>query len=236
MNLPRSVCASLVMLVAACHLPAADSKLPARVLSILDVESEDASGYASWIAEYNQIAKAKLGIDGYLRVFQTQIDGQRSGRLRVVVTAKSVAEMMKTAQALENDPAIVQNREHLRAIRQLGGRTLYQAVRFDGTDKGGSIYNTMAVVSDEAGYLKSLEQLRVILDGGGLKDARINVYRILAGRTDHTHLISIGFASSDRLAAFLDFVAMSPQAAEWLASTAKFRTVVSNLTARDISK
>lgn len=236
MNTPRKVWASMMTLLAACLMHAADSKLPARVISVLDVETEDASGYASWIAEYNQIAKAKLGVDNYLRVFQTHADGRKSGRVRISVAAKSVAEMMKQAQTLENDPAIIQNREHLRAIRQLGARTIYQAVRFEGSDKGAWIYGTLAVVSDEAGYLKSLDQLRTIFDGAGLKDAKINVYRILAGRTDHTHRINITLPSAERMAAFLDFVGTNAQGAEWIASTAKYRTVVSNATSREITK
>ena len=38
------------------------------------------------------------------------------------------------------------------------------------------------------------------------------------------------------LAAFIDFTATSAAAVEWIASAAKFRTVVSNNTAHDIVK
>ena len=46
-----------------------------------------------------------------------------------------MTELTKNNQLLESDPAILQNREHLRVIRKTGGRTLYQAIRFEGTDK-----------------------------------------------------------------------------------------------------
>ena len=59
---------------------------------------------------------------------------------------------------------------------------------------------------------------------------------MLAGRTNHTHRITIALESADRLAAFLDFVASDPQMAEWLADAAKYRTVVANNTAREITK
>lgn len=236
MKSTRKVWASLVTLMAACLLQAADSKVPARVISILEVETEDPSGYATWIAEYNKIAKARLGVDTYLRVFQSQLDGTKSARVRVSTAGKSAAEVMKHSEALQSDPAIRELVDHLRPIRQLGGRTLYQAVRFDGTDKGAWIFSTLAVVNDEAGYLQSLDQLRTILDGAGLRDAKINVYRIIAGRTNHSHRINIVLPSSERLAAFLDFVGTNAKGAEWVASAAKFRTVVANGTSREITK
>ena len=92
------------------------------------------------------------------------------------------------------------------------------------------------MVTDEAAYLKALDQLRSIYDSLGLKDAKINAYRTMAGRTDHTHRISISAPTPERLAAFIDLAGTNPQVAEWMASSAKLRTVVSNMTAREITK
>jgi hypothetical protein len=39
-----------------------------------------------------------------------------------------------------------------------------------------------------------------------------------------------------RLAAFLDLVGTNQQLAEWIASSAKYRTVVANSTSREITK
>src|SRR5262245_7266652 len=111
MNITRQLWASVATLLAACLVHAADPKPVARVLTIIDVDTEDASGYATWIAQYNEVAKAKLGIDTYLHVYETQFDGRKSGRVRVSTTAPNVAEMMKNAAALESDPGILQNRE-----------------------------------------------------------------------------------------------------------------------------
>lgn len=237
MKTVRPVLASLVTLLAACFIHAADPKPVARVLAVLDVETDDPSGYAMWLKEYNAIAKAKLNVDPYLRVFQTQFDGAGSGRVRVTTSAANVAELMKNFQALEGDPAIAQNLTHLRAIRKTGARVLYQALRFEGAaPKGAHVYTTLAMVNDEAGYLKALDELRSIFDAVGLKDAKISAYRTLAGRTDHTHRISIVCPSGERLAAFLDLAATHPQLNDWLARSAKLRTVVSNVTSRDITK
>ncbi|MDP3068942.1 MAG: hypothetical protein Q8N18_01580 [Opitutaceae bacterium] len=233
----RLIVASLVTLLAACCLPAADSKPIARVMTLLDVDTEDATGYAVWLKEYNEIAKAKTGTENLLRVFQTVFDGQNSGHVRVSVSASSVAELMKLTNSLEGDPAIVQNREHLRAIRKTGARVLYQALRFDGPSaKGANNYSALVVVADEEAYLKALDELRGIFDGIGLKDVKMAAYRVIAGRNDHSHRVVISTASSDRLAAFLDAMATNSRLADWLARSAKLRTLVSTSTTREITK
>ncbi len=164
-------------------------------------------------------------------------DSRATGSVRVATSANSVAELSKNALALENDPAIVQNRDHLRAIRKTGARVLYQAVYFDGpTPKGAHNYNPLAMVTDEPDYVQAIGRLRGIFDANGLKDARISVYRAVAGRKDHTHRITINTPSADRLAAFLDLMASNSQLTEWLASSAKLRTVVANSTSREITK
>ena len=236
MKSPCKVFASLVTLLAACLVHAADSKPIARVMSIVDIETDDPSGYATWLAKTNEIAKAKLGVDNYLRVYQSVFDGRSVGKVRAVTSASSVAELMKNAAVIENDPAARENRDHLRVLRKQGARLLYQAVRFDGPVKNASVSTTLVTVTDEPGYLKALDQLRAIFDGLGLKDAKIGAYRVLSGRTDHTHRVSINLPSPERLAAFIDLVATNQQLADWLASSAKYRTVVANFTSREITK
>ncbi len=233
----RKVLASLVTLLAACLLHAADPKPALRVMSLLDVETDDPVGYATWIAKYNEVAKAKLGVDQYLRVYQSRFDSRPNGQVRAVVNAASVAELTKNIQALENDPAIREITEHLRGIRKLGARVLYQGVYTDGpSPKNAHNYTVEVNVTDEAGYVKALGQLRGIFDSIGLKDVQIVAYRVLAGRTTHSHRVTIITKAPDRLAAFLDAMATNQQLADWLASSAKFRTVVSSFTAREITK
>jgi hypothetical protein len=181
----RPLLASLVTLLAVCLAHAADSKPIARVMTILDVETDDPTGYATWLKEYNEIAKGKTGVDHLLRVFQTVFDGRRTGNVRVAVSAASVTELTKVMAAVEADPAIARNVEHLRAIRRMGARALYQAVRFEGASpRGAHNYVTFANVTDEPGYLAALDELRGIFDGAGLKDVKIAAYRTIAGRHD----------------------------------------------------
>lgn len=236
MKTPRLLLASIVTLFAACLAHAADSKPVARVMSLVEIETDDPSGYATWLAKTNAIAKAKLGIDNYLRVYQSVFDGHSSTQVRAVTSAASVAELMKNAMVLENDPEARELRDHLRGIRKQGSRVLYQAIRYDGPVKNSWTYTTTAMVTDEPGYLKALEQLRTLFDEVGLKDAKLSVYRVSAGRTDHTHRITISLPSAERIGAFLDLGSTNPQLLEWIANSAKYRTVVSNIVSREITK
>jgi tagatose-1,6-bisphosphate aldolase non-catalytic subunit AgaZ/GatZ len=114
---------------------------------------------------------------------------------------------------------------------------LYQGIYTDGpSPKGAHNYSTELNVTDEAAYLQALAQLRTIFDEVGLKDVKISAYRTLAGRTNHSHRVTISTASPERLAAFLDTMATNKKVADWMASTAKIRTVVSSFTAREITK
>lgn len=235
MKIIRFVCASFAALLAACLLHAADNKPGPAVMSLVDIETKDPSGYATRLAKFNEIAKTKLGTYPYLRVYESIFDGLGTGRVRVAAYASSVVEMTKNMKMLESDLTALQRNE-LDAIRKQGGRVLYQSVRRDGTIPNASLYFTLATVSDEAGYLKALDQLRGILDSNGLKDVYIIVWRVIAGCTDHTHRIVITTPSPERLAAVLDLVAANKQVGDWVAASAKYRTVVSNGTAREITK
>ena len=233
----RRVLALVATLLITCGLHAADPKNNTRVLSLLEVDTDDSVAYATWIAKYNEIAKAKLGVDNYLRVFQAMHDGRANARVRVATTAPNMVELDKRRRTLENDPGIRDLMDRMRGIRKLGPRVLYQGIYSDAlTPRNGYTYTTVANITDEAAYLKALGELRAIFDSIGLKDVTINAYRIMAGRTDHTHRITIGAPSSERLAVFLDAGATNSKLQEWIANTGKIRTVVSNFTARDITK
>ena len=236
MKIARQVFASLVALVAVCLVQAADSKAVARVMAITDIETDDAVGYAAWQSQANAIIKAKLGIDTYYHVYVSNFDGAKSGSVRSVVSAESVAALVKNNTAIAADAELRAIADHTRVIRKTGARVLNQGIRFDGALKGGYVYTTTLRVTDEAGYLKALDGLRALFDAKGFQDAKINAYRVLAGRTNYTHRVSIGVPTNPRLAALLDLLAGDAQMAAWLAETAKYRTVVGNTTAHDITK
>jgi hypothetical protein len=229
--------AFIATLAAVCCLQAADPQSTGRAIAILDVETDDPAAYATLMAKYNEAAKAKLNIDNYVRIYQSLYDGRGTGRVRAVSGAASISELMKNAATLEADPAIMALTEKMKSMRKRGPRVLYHSVRYEGVNaKGAWNYNTLAVVNDEAGYLKAIDDLRGIFDANGLKDVKIAVYRVAAGRADHTHRITINANSSERLGAFLDAASTNPQLQKWQADSAKLRTVVATTTSREITK
>jgi len=229
--------ASLLALVIGSSLQAATETKPALpVISIQQVETEDATTYAMWIARNNEAAKAKLGVEKFYRVYQGQAAGKDSGVVFAVVGADSFATLAKNAAILADEPALVESRVHLSAIRETKSQTNLKAVRYDGTHAGAFLYNTWALISDEAAYLKALGELRVLFDSHDLKDIKINAYRVIAGRTDASHLVSLNAPTAEKRAALLDALATESWVADWLVTTAKSRTVVRNGTYREITR
>jgi hypothetical protein len=224
---------AILALVAIATATAAE--LPKRVLSILEVEAKDPAAYTERIARFNAQVKDKAKKDAYIRVFQVTHDAEKSGKLRVVTDATAFAELTKNANALQNEISGLQR--EMDPSRTTGGRILYQALRIDGSSpKGSANYTTLISASDEKGYLNALNVLRSLLDESGFKDVRIGLYRVVAGRGDHTHMVILSANSSDRLSEFLDFMVSDDKSTTWIANSAKYRTVVRNFVARDISK
>ena len=100
---------------------------------------------------------------------------------------------------------------------------------------GGASYNSKVVLNDEAGYLKSLDGLRALLDAHDFKDVKINCYRATAGRTDFTHLVVLNSPSRERRAAMMDAISSEAWAQEWIASAGTYCTVVTNGTYSEIT-
>jgi hypothetical protein len=236
MKLASNVFASIATLLAVGLAQAADPKPVNRVLSVTEIQTADTPAYVNLIAAVNAEAKTKLGVDSYTRVFVTNYDGDMSGTVYAVNVADSVATLTKGTAVLMEDPELQKTRDQLMSSRKAGARVLYQGVRFDGTYKNASVYTTTANVMDEPGYLTALDRLRALFNAHGFQDAHINAYRVIAGRTNHTHRVSIILENDDRMSAFLDFIATSPDMMDWLAGAAKLRTVVANATLRDITK
>lgn len=225
-------------LFAVCFMHAADQKSgsSSRVMSLVDIETDDPQGYAVWIKQWNAAAKAKFGVEPYLRVYETWFDGTRSGKIRVSSSAPTYAELQKMNAALEADPAVIAVRGHLSHVRKQGARTLYQSVRYE--QNHAKQYNWFGtyVIPDETAFLQVFNELRGIYDNNGFKDIKLNFWRVIAGRRDHSHRIVVGAPSAERLAAMIDFGATHPQMLAYFAKTANLRTVVENGTVREITR
>lgn len=210
----------------------AGNNLP--VLTIQEVETDTPDTYAMMIAQNNKTMKEKLGVESYISVALGESAGHDTGKVFAIRTDASFAKLASLWEASEKELALVRSSANLNAIRKLGTNTSYKAVRFDGRNENWFVYNTEVVLSDEAGYLAALDGFRALLDAHDFKDVKINCYRVVSGRTDHTHLVSLNCPSRDRRAAMMDAISSEAWAQEWIAAAAKYRTVVSNGTYRKL--
>jgi hypothetical protein len=232
--------AALLPLFAACYALAADDAAPVAaapmpVVSVQVVTTTDPSGYATWIAKANENFKAAGGPEHYTHVYEAVIAGDETGDLFAVRFADSTLALAKNSEALEKLPERSELLGHFAAIRKLGPASLLKAVYYEGGTPGEWLYITDAQVKGEAAYLKALGDLRALLDSHDLKDIKINAFRVLAGRSNHSHEVVISAPSHERIATFMDSMT-APWVADWLAGVADIRTVVHNGIYHEISK
>ena len=204
-------------------------------MSVQAVTTDDPSGYAIWVAKANEDFKAAGGPDHFTRVYQGMIAGADTGAVFAVRFADSAVALAKNTEAIMKLPERSEIMGHLAAIRKLGPSAMLQAVHSEGSYNGEWLFITDAQVKDEAAYIKALGELRTLFDGHGLKDIKINLFRVIAGRSDHSHEVVISAPSEERNAALMDSVG-APWMVDWLAGVANVRTVVANGIYQEISK
>ena len=213
--------------------PTATNNLP--VIGIQEIETDAPESYAMLVAQNNKTMKDKFGLDNYIKVFVGESAGPDSGKVFAVSSAESFSKMAANWTAFDQELSLVKARVDMNRVRKLGANVTYKAVRFDGRNESSFVYNNRVMVTDEAGYLTALDGLRALLDAHDFKDAKINCYRVVSGRTDFSHLVSINCPSRERRAAMMDAISSEPWASEWIFNAAKYRTVVSNGTYRQLA-
>lgn len=202
---------------------------------ISEVETNSPEDYANWVAQGNKAIYDKIHVENYTRVMVGQAAGEDSGKVFAVQTGESFSKLQDNATLFENDAGIQKIQAQMAQVRKLGNRTALKAVRFEGRNPTSYSFNTRAVISDEGAYLKALDGLRSLLDSHGLKEVKINCYRVVAGRSDYTHLISLNCPSGEVRAAMMDGIGEA-WGQEWIAGQAKLRTVVKNGMFKEITK
>jgi len=232
--------AALMPLFAACLATAADdaatkASLGLPVVTIQAVTTEDTSAYVHWVEMANEKFKAAGGPDNFTHVYQGILAGDETGVVYAVRLADSAVAMAKASDAMAKMPERAELMGHLNAIRKLGAASMLQAIRFEGGYDNEWVLVTDVLVKDEGAYLKGLGELRALLDSHDMKDIKLNVYRVIAGRSGYSHKVVITAPSHERCAAMLDGQS-TPWMSEWLASLAPLRTVVHNGVYQKISK
>jgi len=207
---------------------------PAMVVQV--IKTEDSDAYVAAITKINAVIKAKTGIEQLRHVWVGDFAGENSHGVFAVSSFPSAGAAAEVQEKLKDDPEIKVLLAQLKGIRQLGASSLYKSIRNDGGYPGGAVFNTGMVCTDEDGYVKALDGLKAIFDANGSKDAKVNLWRVVAGRSATTHLVVIALPSQARVAALLDSITDQGLLKEWNVGAAKLRTVVHNGTYHEITK
>lgn len=211
----------------------ADTK-PAMVVQVVSTEDQDA--YVALITKANALLKDKTGLEHLRHVWVGDFAGDNSHGVFAVSQFASAAAAAQMQEKLKDDPESKALMTQFKSIRHLGPSYLYKAVRNDGGYDGGAVFNTSIVCTDEDAYVKALDGLKAIFDANGFKDAKVNLWRITAGRTTSTHLVVIALPSETRVAELLDALADKALLKDWYVTAAKLRTTVHNGTYHEITK
>ena len=209
---------------------------PKPTMVVQMVETHDAEAYANMMVKANALIKAGLGVGRLRHVWLGDYAGENAHKVFVVSEYPSVADIYKGEEKLKNYPEIDTLMAQLKDMRHLGYSALYKAVRYDGIYEGGSVFNTGVTCSDEDAYLKQLDGLKAIFDANGFTDAKVNLWRIISGRTTATHLVVIALPSQLRTAELLDALSDKGLLKDWYVGAAKVRTSLQNGTYHEITK
>ena len=211
----------------------ADTK-PALVVQV--VQTDDSDAYVAAITKVNALVKARTGIEKLRHVWLGDFAGDSSHGIFVVSEFPSAAAIYATQDKLKDYPEMDALLTRLKGMRHLGPSYHYTAVRYEGNYEGGAVFNTSIKCTDEAAYLKALDGLKAILVANGFQDAKVNLWRIVSGRSEATHLVVIALPSQARVGELWDSLADKDLLADWNVGAAKLRTTLHNGSYNEITK
>jgi hypothetical protein len=242
MKITRSAAAALLPLFLACisrlaaqndQAPAAPAPLP--TISVQAVTTEDSAAYASWVARSNQHLQKAGGPENFTHVYEGVIAGKDTGVVFAVREADSAAAISKAVETLTKLPEHAEIQRHLERIRKIGPASLMKAVYAEGGYPQEWLFIVQVNVKDQAKYVDLIKQMRGLYDQHGLKDVKINLFRVIAGRDQFTHDVVFSAPNADRLMECMDATGAG-WLDDWLKSADDVRTVVGNGIYREISE
>jgi hypothetical protein len=205
-------------------------------MAVQAVQTDQVDAYVDAISKINARVKALTGIEQLRHVWEGGFAGDASHGIFVVSSYESAAAEASIGAKLDADPQLKEMVAALKGIRKLGSSWLYKAIRSEGIHAGGAVFNTSINCTDEDAYAKALDGLKAIFDANGFKDAKVNLYRIVAGRAESTHLVVISMPNEVRIGELMDALTDKGLLKDWNVGAAKLRTTVRNGTYYEITK
>lgn len=227
----------LKCLLSALFLTAVGLMEASPVLVVQVVQTDRPDDYVAALGKINARIKVVTGIDTLNRTWTGDFAGAESHGLAFVSLFESAAAVSMVGDKLRADPEFTKLVGELKAIRKLGPSWLYKAARYEGNYPGGAAFNTAVAVKDEAAYLKLLDDLKALFDANGFKDAKLNLWRIVSGRSgEATHMVELAMPSQVRVGELLDTIWDTALMQDWNAAAAKVRIALNNGSYHEITK
>lgn len=172
----------------------------------------DPPALAAAVARANVLMRAHHDVPLFLRAYAATGVAGGSAAAFSLSPAASFEALLKNTRAFAAHQALADVRRQLIAATKPGTGTYLKAVRFDGTNTPGWLLNTRVKTDDEAALLARVSDWAAQLAATGPAAAtpRVNVFRVVAGHSGYTHLVSLNTADSAELGARLDALAAGP--------------------------
>jgi hypothetical protein len=190
-----------------CAVTARADFLPA--LRIDEVGITDSKSYAQLVATTNDVMRTRHQVPLFLRAYAATALTGATVSVFTLSPADSFATLQKNGATFATDPDLADLRDRMNAHGHTGAATWLKAVRFDGTHAPGWLLNTLVNTRDEPALLARVASLAAQLTESGRAPPKFNVFRVVAGESTYTHLVSLNEASEPDLAARLDAIAAS---------------------------
>ncbi|HEY1792267.1 MAG TPA: hypothetical protein VGG34_05070 [Opitutaceae bacterium] len=185
----------------------------------------------SAISRTDAAAKASTGRGRLMRLYQGVVAGPDTGKYYATIEADSFADI--TAATNLAHKLLARETADAAFFTWHGGSVALKAEYYEGDYDGEWVYLTFAHVTNDPAYLQAMRDGRVLFDAHGLKDIKINLYKVSLGRSEVTHEVAICAPTEERIHALMDAMS-APWIAGWLSSLPKMRSIVSNGLYHDI--
>lgn len=200
-KLRRWTAVLLMLVLPGTVLRAADANLPA--LMIEQITTDDPRAMIEALKQINAGMNSAAGVPQFLRLYQTQSLGNLETSGFLLSPAGDFTALLENNRRFIVDPKLARARSELDATTHLGAPVFLKAVRFDGTNTPGWLNNYLIRTDNEDRLLQSVANLHNIAQGSG-GQVLVNVFRVVAGETDYTHLVSFNVANREALGSLMN--------------------------------
>jgi hypothetical protein len=199
---PRLTGIILVGLLATTTLRAATPASDPPLLPTLLIEAvkiSDPRTYASLVQQINTRMRGTHAVPLFLRAYVSTTIPPGDGGAFLLCPSASMETLLRNRELFSTHDDFTALRKQLEPSRAGGAGTYLKAVRFDGTNNPGCLFNSCVATNREASILERIGELERLLEKREVGKPMINVFRVVSSAATYTHLVSINSPSLAQL-------------------------------------